>query len=348
VGAAAVEGRAFEDGPLWAAVDALVRRAPTLADLRSHRLELFEARRLRALGAEVPPPLLALERSAAVGALAAPVLLERIREAYSGAAIVFKGPEVARLYPSPVLRPYSDLDLLVDEPEAAQAALLAAGFEEVGDPDDYVDIHHLRPLSLPELPLVVELHTRPKWVPGLRPPPVAELFAAALPAGGGLLRLPPAHHALLLAAHSWAHEPLRRLGDVVDVAAVAGEARPEEIESLAAAWGASRLWGATRRAVDAVLGNAPPSRPLRLWGQNLAQVRERTVLENHLQRWLSDFSVLPPASAGARLPGVLASELLPERAESWAEKLVRAGRAVRNASRPRSEHHHELERRRRR
>ena len=60
----------------------------------------------------------------------------------------------------PGLRSFGDLDLLTDDAEAAQAALLAAGFQEVFEPEIYEDIHHLRPLWWPGLPLVVELHTR--------------------------------------------------------------------------------------------------------------------------------------------------------------------------------------------
>ena len=46
-----------------------------------------------------------------------------------------KGPEVAAHYPVPSDRPFGDLDLLVEDPEAAQRALIAAGFVEFGEPD---------------------------------------------------------------------------------------------------------------------------------------------------------------------------------------------------------------------
>ena len=107
-------------------------------------------------------------------------------------------------------------------PQAAQAALLAAGFVEVGEAGRYEDIHHLRALWWPGLPLVVEIHDRPKWPDGLTGPSTEELLAAAVPARlgvDGIGALPPAEHALLLAAHAWAHEPLGRLGQLVDVAA---------------------------------------------------------------------------------------------------------------------------------
>ncbi len=58
------------DPRLWEGVDRLVDRAPTAADLRSHRIEPIAARRLRARGLEVPEEVLAAERTAAVASLA--------------------------------------------------------------------------------------------------------------------------------------------------------------------------------------------------------------------------------------------------------------------------------------
>jgi len=335
-----------ETAPLWTAVEALVERAPRPADLYSHRLELFEARRLRRAGEALSEDLLARERRAEIGALTAPLLLSRVRAAYEGPLLLVKGPEVAARYPDPTLRAFGDVDLLTEDADGAQRALLAAGFHEVGDPELYLDIHHLRPLSWPGLPLVVEIHSRPKWVDGLEGPPIAELFAAAVPAAvgvEGLLAPAPAHHALLLAAHSWAHEPLRLLRDLIDTAALAAEVDRAELEAAARRWGLARLWRSTSTAVDFVLGDArrPPA-ALRIWAQNLERVRERTVLEHHLQRWLSDFWALPPGLALRRLPRVAKGELLPEGEEGWRRKLARTALAVRNSTRRRSEHRDEL------
>ena len=81
-----------------------------------------------------------------------------------------KGPEVALRYPGPALRGFRDLDLLVPDAPAVQRELLAAGFEPVGLPEKYAAIHHLRPLAYPGLPLLVEVHDRPKWPEHLRTP----------------------------------------------------------------------------------------------------------------------------------------------------------------------------------
>lgn len=329
---------------LWAAVDRLVDRAPTVDDLRSHRLELFAARRWRQLGRDVPAEVAQRERAAGVIPLTVPALLSHIRDVYEGPAILHKGPEVAAAYPDPALRVFGDIDLLVPDAELAQQALLAGGFELTGDPELYIDIHHLRPLRWHELPLVVEIHSRPKWIDSSSPPSVAEMLEVAVPSrvAEGFLALPPAEHALVLAAHSWAHEPLRRIRDLVDIAAVLGDADAAAISAVARRWGVSRLWRSTFEALDFLFGQGREPLSLRTWARSLPQARERTVLEHHLERWLSDFWVSPPTRAAAGVPRTLADELRPAPDESWRAKLARTGRAFRNAARRRSEHREEL------
>jgi hypothetical protein len=171
---------------------------------------------------------------------------------------------------------------------------------------------------------------------------------AAVPGSSGVdgvLALPPEHHALILAVHSWAHEPLRRLRDLVDVAAVAQGADRREIERLADEWGCRRIWSSTIAAADAVFDDGRRPWALRTWAQNLLGVRERTVLENHVQRWMSDFWALPPGTALRRVPETFGDELGPGGGEGWRAKLARTGLAVRNASRRRSEHDRQLEER---
>lgn len=336
------EPRSVRDRELWAAVDRLVERAPSLADLASHRIELFAARKWRAEGKEVPEAVVAQEHRAAIATLTAPVLLRRVREAYDGTIVLIKGSDVAQLYPAPALRLFGDLDLLVDDAEAAQAALLSAGFREIGDSDVYVDHHHLHPLQWPELPLAVEIHSRPNWAWGLKPPRVADLFACARIDADGIGHLPSAEHAVILAVHSWAHDPLQRLRDLIDVAVMANSAGRDDVAIVAEAWGVKRLWNATAEVVDAVFHDRPRPWSLRLWAQNLETARERTVFENHVQRWLSDFWIVSPPVAIARIPSTFARELLPERNEGWRSKLARSSRALRNASRRRSEHDEQL------
>jgi hypothetical protein len=339
------------DDRLWRKIDALIDRAPSVGALLSHRLEVPAARRLRAAGRDVPSEFYARERLAGLIALSAPVVLESICRACDAPAIVIKGPEVAARYPDPSLRLYRDLDLLVRKPEVAHRALSAAGFEPVGDPGLFVDIHHLRPLLARGTLLPVELHSRPKWLRDARPPDIDELFEVAVPASmgvPGLLALPAEHHALLLAVHSWAHEPLRTLRDIIDIAIVAEDADRSEIWRLACAWRVERVWRTTISAVDAIFDGGRVPWSLRIWAQNLRATRERTVLEHHLERWLSNFWAMPSSAAFGRMPRRLLDEIRPSPDETWRAKATRTRTALRNAPRPRSDHQRSLDERGRR
>lgn len=327
---------------LWAGVERLVERAPGLAHLRRHRLHLIAARRWRSLGRPLPGELKAEERRAAMTALAAPVLLERLRAGYHGPIVLVKGPEVAGRYPNPAMRDFVDLDVLVPDAAEAQRSLIAAGFIEFGDPELYVDIHHLRPLYSPGLHLRVEIHSEPKWPDGLEPPPSGEFFAETVPSMtgvDGILTLPPAKHAVVLAVHGWAHEPLARLGQLVDVAAMLDGADRQKASEVAGAWGVSGVWETTIRAVDALFGDPPArSAALAIWARHLPSARERSVLESHLETWISGFWSLPPGRAALRMGHELWWDIRPTPGESWRSKLSRSGRAFRHAFLPRSEH----------
>jgi hypothetical protein len=333
---------------LWDRVDRLIDRSPGLADLRTHRLQLLAARRWRSLGRPVPPDLLDEERDAAFIALATPAVLNEVRAACEGPIVLIKGPEVAARYPDPVLRPYNDLDLLVQDADAAQRALMAAGFEPVGDPRLFVGIHHLRPLHSPLFPLYVEIHSQPKWPERIGPPSIDELMSQARPASvgvNGILAPSPSHHALLAAAHWWAHEPLSRLIGVLDVAALVDGHDRVELDSLAQAWGLGRLWRTTMTVADALLlGEDEYPWALRLWAGHLPDAREQTVLESHLRRSLAPFWALPLSAATGALGASIAKTFRPEPGESWRQKLRRTRGAFRHAFAARSEHERGLAR----
>lgn len=320
---------------------AIVERAPSLADVDRHRVQPLAAHALRERRRAVPAPLASQERVAAAAALAAPAVLARVREAADGPLVLVKGPEVARRYPGPLLRCFGDLDVIVPDAEATQRQLIAAGFEEVGDPALYEGIHHLRPLRTAPLPLSVEVHRAPKWVARLEPPSFEQLLEAAVPARcgvDGVLAPSPAAHALVLAAHAWAHRPLGRLGDLVDVALVAREADGAEIERLAGAWGLRRVWRTTARAIDALLGGGARTTALAAWARHLAGARERSVLESHLERWLSPLWALPAADARRAVAAAIRADLVPEGAEGWPRKLARTRVALADAFARKSDH----------
>jgi hypothetical protein len=326
---------------LWTVANELVDRAPTAADLRAHGLQLLAARRLRARGRPVPAELAADERRAALATLAVPALLQRVRAAYEGPLMVMKGPEVALRYPDPTLRPYKDVDLLTDDAAAAQRALIAVGFYEFGPPDGYDRKQHLHPLAWPGLPITIELHHAPLWVNGLSPPPVSELLDAAEPSRlgvDGVLAPCPAHHALLLAAHAWEHEPLRRLIDLIDVAAVAGEADRATVRAQARRWRCERVWRSTDSVAVAMLDAGSVPIALRTWGRHLRETRERTVLESRVQRLAGPVWALPARALPRAMVQATATHFRRHDGEPWPDKLVRTRRLVRNVGLPRSEH----------
>jgi hypothetical protein len=312
---------------IWAAAAALVERADEQA-LVFHRLEPFAG----------DPET---ERLGAAFALAATAHLTRARAAVDGPLLVVKGPELAALYPEPALRIARDLDLVAPEAAAAQAALLSAGFVEAGDPDLYGRAPHELPLAWPGLPVEVEVHARPNWPRWLEAPPAAELLDGAVPSASGVdgvLAPAPEKHLLVVAAHAWTHGPLQRLRDLLDVALLAAVADRAEAARLAQAWGLGRLWRTTAAVADALFLGEPPPRALRGWARNLAEARERTVLEQHAARWRCWWDALPPGLAAKATFDELREDATPEPGETWGAKLSRSRRAVRNAFVRRSEH----------
>jgi len=285
---------------LWDRVDEIMGRAQSVDALRAHGVGLLAALAWRAQGREVPSRLRADERDAANAATAAPLLLGHARAAYDGRLVLIRGPEVAAYYPDPALRPFKDLDLLVDDPDAAQAALLAHGFVEVGGSAPYGRIDHLGALAWPGLPLAIELHRELNEAPWLQSRGAAELLARTQPSAtgvAGVLAPVPAVHALLLAVHGWGREPLRRLLDLIDVAAVLAKADYRLADEVARRWGQERLWRTTIAAVDAVLRGGGHHAALALWSRHLASARERTVLETRLARWAGPVCSLPRKDA---------------------------------------------------
>jgi Uncharacterised nucleotidyltransferase len=327
---------------LWDRVGVVLERAPDFADLQVHRLHLLAAREWRARGRTVPAGLVDEERLAAFRTLVAPLLLAQIRESCDGRILLMKGAEVALTYPDAALRPYRDVDILVDDAPAVQRSLVAAGFEPVGQPDAYYEgRHHLRPLVFGDYPLFVEVHARPAWPKWTSPPANEELFAAAGPSGlgvDGVLALRPAAHAVVVAAHSWAEVPLRRALDVLDAASLAEHADPEELAATARRWGVGGVWKVTEAAAGALFFDERTPWSMRTWARDLAQIRDRTVLENHGRRMMSPFWALPFHRALAVAGAAAVAEVRPTGDEPWTAKLDRARRALLNPLRRLSDH----------
>ncbi len=326
---------------LWERVGELADQAPRISDLRHHKLQLIAASRMRARRVEVPEELRRAERHAAAIALSATPLIRRVRAATDRPMIVMKGPEAAALWPSPRLRPWKDLDLLVEDAEAFQAELLAAGFVEIGDPVDYEDSHHLRPVAHPAVPVSVEVHRRPKW-PTRRTPAFDEIAAEAVPSVldvPGVLAPSAAHHAVLMAGHAWEHDPLSRVGLLADIAAIALEADPDDIDAAARAWGVSRIWSVTESAIDRLLLDRRRASRSRIWHRHLYETRERTVFEGHIERLVGPVAAAPVTVAPVVATRAIWNTLRPGPDETWTQKLRRSRRSVHHASLRESEHH---------
>jgi hypothetical protein len=269
-------------------------------------------------------------------------LLRRIRDLVDGPVVLVKGPEVACLYPGRA-RSFGDLDLIVGESRALHQALMKDGFVEVDYPeDDFTDYRHLHPLQAPRVWLQVEIHVRPIVPEGYRPPSLDEIVEASVPSALGVegISAPhPVHHALMLASHGWDdHEPLGSLRDLIDVAAVSQHTTESDLARTARAWGIQRIWRTTHGATAALLAGDRPTAALRLFGRHLTDVRERTVLDNHLWRWFRPFWELPFHRALLAFPALLRKELLPDPGESWRDKLRRVGLGILHPSRSMSLH----------
>lgn len=325
---------------IWRSVGDLLVSAEVDGVL-ANKMGPLAARVMRERGLPVAQQLASEARLSRAAWIAAVPLLTRLGSLCEEPLLLIKGPEAAAVYPGRA-RAFMDLDLLCPDAESAHATLRANGFVEVDDPDKYVEEqHHLRPVQTPELWLWVEIHVRPPWPDGLRPPPMEEIVAAAVPSATGvpgILAPHPAHHALILASHAWVTQPLETLRDLVDVAAVAAQADEEEIAAVAHAWEMERIWRTTHEAASGLLGGNRQTSAVRVWGRHLPAVRERSVIGNHVGRWLSAFWGFPPLEALRSTLSTARMELMPYPGETWREKLIRVRHAVRSPRSPMSTH----------
>lgn len=185
-------------------------------------------------------------------------LLARIRAAVEGPLIIIKGPEVSAHYPRPGLRSWCDLDIIAEDAAAVWEQLKAAGFSG-GARSEGHDHRHEPPLSLPGYRLTVEVHRTiplPLWG---RSPDWSWLLRHTYPArsGSGFLAPVPELHAVIIAAHAWAHSPFRSLRDSLDQELLLLDGDPAVAKALADELGVGRLWDAERRLADNVFRDRP-------------------------------------------------------------------------------------------
>ena len=304
----------------------------------AHKLGSLAAVRRRAAGKSVPEVFATEARAASVAGLSATAVLRHVRSIADGPLLLLKGPEVAALYPQHG-RWFGDVDVLTPDAIGLHLALREHGFLVVETPFDHSEHHHLAPLRWPVVPLHVEVHATPNWPNGIQASTVAEILESAVPSAvdvDGVSAPCRLHHAVILAAHAWAHEPLQTLRDLLDVAVLATDESRAELDQVATAWGLGRVWRTTQRTIDALFFGGRRTVALATWARHLAAVRERTVFESHLQIALRPFWGRPPGPALIESLAAVGSDLLPAHGEDWGVKLRRVPRAIRDARAPRS------------
>lgn len=194
--------------------------------------------------------------------------------------IVLKGPVLSRLvYPDQTLRPYSDLDLTVREPDehTVSETLVKTGLVEVphgAEVERLIHAHHVhggsafhRVFMAPGGGVMVELHLDPLQM-GLRPTLEAARWERAQPMPGlpGALMLSLEDQVVQLSVHVHKHGfnrliwlkdldlLVRELGDSMDWKVVRASARAEGVAG--SVW--YTLWLASQ-----VLGTPLPAGPMR-------------------------------------------------------------------------------------
>ena len=258
-----------------------------------------------------------LERTR-VMALTAQFVLGRVRDVCDGSILLVKGPEAAIRYPHGA-RGYGDLDLLVPDAAAVQRQLRGAGFDEMPDPEGiFVGSYHLPPLRW-RGSLYVEVHTEPHWPDELRAPSIDELLDAAVPRrrlarqGWTASSHPPRRTTHFSSLHTLGR--ISRSGEHETWSTwerSAPRRMRAEIRATARRWGIARLWETTERAIEGLLHRQRPL-PFRLWAGHVPELREKTVVEDHLERLCSPIWAYPPRMAARRVGRALLERGPPRR-----------------------------------
>ncbi|MCC6173988.1 MAG: nucleotidyltransferase family protein [Chloroflexi bacterium] len=204
---------------------AAVQNWPAVAELAAqHGVAGFIRRAAGQAGLGLPPNILQALRAIGVAEIAHRARLDaalaRILPELEAAAvltIVLKGPALARsIYPEPLLRSYSDIDLVVRERDEAAAArvLVAAGFPEVehgaevarraqaGDVHEGCAFHRVFLTT----GVMIELHLDPLQM-GLRPTreDARWRYTRSIPGLPGALMLGPVDQIVQLSVHVHKH-----------------------------------------------------------------------------------------------------------------------------------------------
>lgn len=317
----------------WRNIQQIVERLPE-SSLGSHGVHLIAAAQWRQRGIDVPTAYQEAERVRAIQAPAALLLIERVRATVPGPIVLMKGPELALRYPNPALRPFGDLDLLVQDAELAQQLLVDREFERAGNELKFRDKHHRAPLSFRSLPLTLELHDNPGWLSWMTPASPTELFAEAIPSSlgmDGIMTLAPHHHALFIAAHAWRHGPLGCLIHLIDLVMMTKDQDPDELAELAECWGMGPVWRSSVVAIEALFDEAPAGNGfVRYWITQLRDGHVRNMREHYVGQLLAP--LWAPTMSG-RVAGEIVTirdMFAPRPDQEWRDKLLLGRRVVAN------------------
>ncbi|MCC7369040.1 MAG: nucleotidyltransferase family protein [Chloroflexi bacterium] len=245
------------------------------------------------------------------------VALGQLSEAFSAARVPFillKGPVLSQLvYREPTLRPYSDLDLNVREPDEAAAvqAILSVGLGEVphgAEVERQTHAHHvhggtafhrvfLGPRGTPSEGVMVELHLDPLQM-GLRTTHEGLRWERAqpLPSQPGVQMLSLEDQIIQLSVHVHKHGfnrliwlkdidlLVRRYGATLDWDAVKADAQAEGVEGSVwyTLWLASTVFLAP--VPPGVLQMLAPTAPVRLLYRQVWPPEGVANLEGHMRR----------------------------------------------------------------
>ena len=147
----------------------------------------------------------------------------------------------------------------------------------------------------------------------------------------------------VVAAHSWATLPLRRLLDLLDISLLTAGAGHATVFELAREWELERVWRCMIGVADALLGTASAPFALRTWGRNLRTARDLNVVEAHVRRLASPFWALPASRAIPAAIQALGREFVPGPEDDWRTKATRIAAAVRRPLTAKSAHDRALE-----
>jgi hypothetical protein len=300
-------------GPsIWPRVYDIVDRHPDRDALRRHGLLPMAIAHWRRTGRPISYEL-EVERAAAAALLIeANHLVVRLASAHESPFLVFKGPEMSARYPDPTVRMLKDVDVLVRDADRVHDQLVCAGWQEMTGPAVlrwYDDIHQTHPLVVPGMTLPLELHRRPNWPSWGSAPPIDELFEAAQPSVVGVdgaLAPSTEHHALLVLAHSWWHQPFEQLSQLVDFALLLEQSDAAVLRSTARRWQLGELLDVAVRTVDSILlGRGQAPLVVRWCAPHLRCLGQVSPLRQQVNRYAASFFVARPTEAArAAVEGV--------------------------------------------